>query len=77
MKQNASTFFLVLILIIGLSLLLYPSFSDWWNSSRSSQAIATYSEEVANLDKEKYDAIWNDAWRYNQAPLTAPAHCSG
>ena len=72
MKQNASTFFLVLILIIGLSLLLYPSFSDWWNSSRSSQAIATYSEEVANLDKEKYDALWNDAWRYNQALLDRP-----
>ena len=72
MKKNASTFFLVLILIIGLSLLLYPSFSDWWNSSRSSQAIATYSEEVANLDKEKYDALWNDAWRYNQALLDRP-----
>ena len=72
MKQNASTFFLILILLIGLSLLLYPSFSDWWNSSRSSQAIATYSEEVANLDKEKYDALWNDAWRYNQALLDRP-----
>ena len=72
MKQNASTIFLVLILIIGLSLLLYPSFSDWWNASRSSQAIATYSEEVANLDKEKYDALWDDAWRYNQALLDRP-----
>ena len=72
MKQNASTFFLVLILIIGLSLLLYPSFSDWWNSSRSSQAIATYSEEVANLAKEKYDALWAAAWDYNQSLLERP-----
>ena len=72
MKQNASTFFLVLILIIGLSLLLYPSFSDWWNASRSSQAIATYSEEVANLDKEKYDTLWNAACDYNRALLTRP-----
>lgn len=72
MKQNASTFFLVLILIIGLSLLLYPSFSDWWNASRSSQAIATYSEEVANLDKEKYDTLWNAAWDYNRALLARP-----
>ena len=67
MKNNASTVFLILILLIGLSLLLYPTFADWWNSSRSSKAIATYSEEVANLDQEKYDAIWNAAWNYNQS----------
>lgn len=72
MKQNASTIILVLILVIGLSLLLYPSFSDWWNSSRSSQAIATYSEEVANLDQEKYDELWNAAWNYNRALLDRP-----
>ena len=72
MKKHASTILLILILIIGLSLLLYPTFADWWNSSRSSQAIATYSEEVANMDKETYDAIWNDAWNYNRALLDRP-----
>ena len=72
MKNHASTFFLVFILIIGLSLMLYPSFSDWWNSSRSSQAIASYSEQVANLDQDKYDAIWNAAWDYNQSLLDRP-----
>ncbi len=66
MKQHISTIFLILILIIGLSLLLYPSFTDWWNASRASQAIATYSDDVANLDKEKYDALWEAAWEYNQ-----------
>lgn len=66
MKKNWSTFLLIVILIIGLSLLLYPSFSDWWNSFHQSKAIAVYSEQVANMDDEKYDEIWTQAWEYNQ-----------
>ena len=69
MKKHMSTIFLCLILLIGLSLLLYPTFSDWWNSFHSSQAISTYSEQVANLDDNKYNEIWNAAWEYNQKLL--------
>lgn len=72
MKKNASTFLLILIFIIGLSLLLYPSFADWWNSFTQSQAIATYADEVANLDDDRYDALWGAAWEYNQSLLTRP-----
>ena len=32
MKRNLSTILLVLVFFIGLSLLLYPSVSDYWNS---------------------------------------------
>ena len=69
MKKHMSTIFLCLILLIGLSLLLYPTFSNWWNSFHSSQAISTYSEQVANLDDNKYNEIWNAAWEYNQKLL--------
>lgn len=69
MKNFISKLFLYLILIIGLSLLLYPTFADWWNSFHSSRAIANYSEQVANLDEDKYDALWNAAWEYNQSLL--------
>lgn len=69
MKKNLSTVFLCLILLIGLSLLLYPSLSNWWNSFHSSQTISTYSQEVANLDDNKYEEIWNAAWEYNQKLL--------
>jgi len=72
MKKNASTFFLIFILIIGLSLLLYPSFADWWNSFTQSQAIATYAEEVANMDDDKYAELWNDAWEYNASLVDRP-----
>ena len=72
MKKHFTTLFLYLILMIGLSLLLYPTFSDWWNSFHSSQAISTYSEQVANLDDDRYEAIWSAAWEYNQSLLERP-----
>ena len=36
------TVLLVLALLAGLSLLLYPTFSDYWNATRQSGAIRTY-----------------------------------
>ena len=69
MKKNASTILLILVLLIGLSLLLYPSFSDWWNSFHSTRAIASYSEQVANLDDDMYEALWDEAWTYNRSLL--------
>jgi len=72
MKKNWSTILLIVILIIGLSLLLYPTFSDWWNSFHQSRAIASYTEQVANMDDEKYDEMWTAAWEYNQSLLENP-----
>ena len=68
-KGNFITLLLVLILLVGLSLLLYPSVSDYWNSLHQTKAIATYAEEVANLNQDQYDEIWAAAERYN-ASLT-------
>ena len=68
-KDKWSTILLVAILIIGLSLLLYPSFSDYWNSMRQSQVVASYVESVAHMDDDKYAEIWNEAKAYNQALL--------
>ena len=65
-KNTAYPRFLVLLLIIGLSLLLYPSFADRRNSSRSARAITAYVEAVATLDQDQYDALWNAACTYNQ-----------
>ena len=73
MKQkmnNLTTILLFLILIAGLSLLLYPSVSDYWNSFHSSRAITTYAEDVAGMDEEQYAEIWSAAWEYNQSLLS-------
>lgn len=69
MQKHLSTFFLILVLLIGLSLLLYPSVSDYWNSFHQSRAIASYAEQVANLDNDTYDHLWEDARAYNRSLL--------
>lgn len=72
MKNHRSTILLILILLIGLSLMLYPSFADWWNSFHSSRAIASYVEQVANIDDAQYEELWDAAWDYNQSLLHRP-----
>ena len=72
MKNRRSTILLILILLIGLSLMLYPSFADWWNSFHSSRSIANYVEQVANIDDAQYEELWDAAWDYNQSLLHRP-----
>ena len=72
MKKYLSTIILFLVLIIGLSLVLYPTFADWWNSLHQSRAVASYVEQVSNMDDEKYQEIWSAAWEYNRSLLDRP-----
>ena len=64
-KSNLTTILIVLIFFVGLSLLLYPTVSDYWNSFTQSQAIGKYAEAVADIDEEKYTEIWDEAYAYN------------
>ena len=72
--RRLTTVLLLLILFIGLGLLIYPAFSEYWNSFHQSRAIISYAEKVANLDKEKYEAIWSAALDYNRRLLDMPNH---
>lgn len=72
MKKHLSTILLFLVFFIGLSLLLYPSFADWWNSFHQSRAVATYAEQVANMDNDQYQEIWDAAWNYNHSLIDRP-----
>ena len=65
-KGSLSTGILILVFLAGLSLLLYPSVSDYWNSLHQSRAIAQYAEQMAGLDSRRYDALWEAARRYNE-----------
>jgi len=65
MKKRASTILLVLIFIVGAGLLLYPKFSDWWNSFHQSRAIMNYTETVSGLSPEEYDRLYNAAVDFN------------
>ena len=65
MKNRIMNFLLGLIFLAGLSLLLYPTFSEYWNSYRQSRAIASYTKEIANIDTEQYDEYLKAAREYN------------
>ena len=60
MKRNGTTILLTLVFLIGLSLLLYPTASDYWNSLHQSRAIASYAEAVAEVDDVCYEQYWCD-----------------
>ena len=68
-KKNTklTTILLVLLLLAGLSLLLYPSLSDAWNAMHQTRAIASYAENVSQLDRAAYDELWKAAQDYNAA----------
>lgn len=66
MKKNLSTIILVLVLVVGLGLLLYPSVADWWNSFHQSRMIATYMESVTKIDDSEQKAMLADAQEYNK-----------
>jgi len=68
-KGNLSTVILILVFLVGLSLLLYPSVSDYYNSFHMTRVITEYAEQVADLDNDRYDEIWEAARKYNAALL--------
>ena len=64
--KNKTNILLILILVAGLSLLLYPSVSDYWNSFTQTEVIVDYTKQIENLDEEKYDRILSEARAYNE-----------
>ena len=66
-NNNWTTAFLVLLLLAGVSLLLYPNLSDYWNSMHQTRAIASYAETVSQLDTAQYDEMWKAAQDYNRS----------
>lgn len=69
MKKKLSNLILVLIFLTGVSLLVYPTFSDWWNSLHQSRAIAAYVDQVNTLDDAQYETMLEQADAYNQTLL--------
>ena len=55
-----------LLFLLGLSILLYPTFSDAWNQYRNAKLINTYETAVNDLPDNDYDRLWKEAKRYNR-----------
>lgn len=66
MKQNRIYIILIFVLITGISLLLYPSIKDYRNSMDQLELAASYDEQIAKLDNNTYEKLWDTAEAYNQ-----------
>jgi len=78
MKRNkwsiVTTVILMILLLVGLSVMLYPTISDWWNDRVQTKVISTYQEVVAQMDDSEKEEILAAAHAYNEAlySLSAP-----
>jgi sortase A len=64
-KGTLSTALLIAVFLVGLSLLLYPTVSNWWNQHHQTQVIANYQAAVAELDDTSTQEMLAAAQQYN------------
>ena len=67
MRAHKTVIFLTLGFLIGVSVLLYPAFSNYWNSKTQSRAIVNYESVLEHLEPENYSAVFQTAYDYNDA----------
>ena len=67
MRKHKTVIFLTLGFLVGICILLYPAFSNYWNSKTQSRAITNYESVLENLKPEDYAAIFENAHAYNKA----------
>ncbi len=73
MKRKSNLFFL-LLLLAGLSLILYPSVSNWWNTMHQTRVVASYVEQVEDLSEDQREAMYQEAKEYNERLASQPSH---
>ena len=66
MKNRIINIAIALIFLIGLSLLLYPTVSDFYNSRHQSHVITDYIKEIDDLDEKTYQSFMEAAQTYNE-----------
>lgn len=64
-KRKVITLILLGVFFVGLSVLLYPSISSYWNSKTQSKAVVDYDTIVKSLTPQDYSAVFEKAEDYN------------
>lgn len=72
-KKNSSAIFLLCFIFVGLSIMLYPAVSNYWNSRTQSQAIVDYESSLKNTPQADYTAFFEKAEEYNRELAQLPA----
>lgn len=68
--SRLTTFLLVLIFGLGIGIIAYPTVSDWWNAKHATQAIASYVEQVEQIDRTEKNRMLEKARQYNDSLAT-------
>jgi len=66
MKGKGLTIAIIVIFVAGLSLLLYPFVSNYWNSIHQAQAIVDYDKDVVQMDQETNRRLRAEAEEWNR-----------
>lgn len=68
--SNIITVLIVLVMIAGIGLLLYPTISEKWNAMHQSRAISGYSNQLKTTDVGELKKIRDIAIKYNEELLS-------
>lgn len=66
MRKHMATIIAVLVFITGISLLLYPTVSEYWNSLYQSKVVANYSDKMKKMNQKEKQAAIDKAKAYNE-----------
>lgn len=58
--------FFVLLLIVGLGLIAYPTVADWWNRAHQSRAVSSYVRQTEDMGKAERRQLLGAAREYNE-----------
>ena len=67
MRSRKIWIILTLGFLVGVCVLLYPAFSNYWNSKTQSRAIVDYEAVLQYMEPEDYTAMFQTAYDYNDA----------
>ena len=67
MRAHKTVIFMTFGFLVGISMLLYPAFSNFWNSKTQTRLIVNYESVLEHLEPEDYTALFQGAYDYNRA----------
>ena len=72
MKKHFSTVLLVLVFLVGLGVMLYPTVSDAVNRAHQTRAVSDYTNRIEKMSQQDFSAWFRKAEAYNKALAQDP-----
>ena len=66
MKRKVSNILIILLFLVGIGILVYPTVSNQWNTYRQNKLIKSYQQEIKALEPEDFTKAKEAARKYNE-----------